>query len=298
MDKKTAKRLTDHIVYLPCDHETDRPILAAISGSERTLIFDAGNSPVHARLFLEQLADYSLPKSEYLVISHWHWDHIFGMKQMNLPALAHRETKRKIEKLIGLDWSDKALDQRVQAGSEISFCAEMIKKEFPSDLRHEIDLQLPIITFDSQLEIDLGGITCLVEHVGGDHAQDSSVLYVKEERVLFLGDCLGTAIYAPERHYVPEHFLALLDQVEAYGAQTYVESHYYPQTKEQFSQEINELRWIAQSVMKHQGEHEAILGEMVQKLGRELTNGDHVVINYFKEGYRLRAYGAGETVNG
>ncbi|WP_134683045.1 MBL fold metallo-hydrolase [Brevibacillus migulae] len=286
MDKKTVKRLTDHILYLPADHDTDRPILAAISGSERTVIVDAGNSPAHARSFLEQLSGFGLPKMEYLFITHWHWDHIFGMKEWNLPTIAHRETKRELQKLIGLDWSDAALDQRVASGTEIAFCADMIKKEFPGELRHAIEPVLPQLTFDSQAEIDLGGITCLLQHVGGDHAQDSAVLFVKEEKVLFLGDALGPAIYAPERYYVPEHFLALLEQVESFGAATYIESHLFPQTQEQFAHDLNEMRWMAQAVLDHQGGREAVTAEMSQRLNRELSRDDLAVISYFLEGYR------------
>jgi len=288
MDKKTVKRLTDHILYLPADHDSDRPILAAISGSDRTVIVDAGNSPAHARLFLEQLSEYDLPKIDYLFLTHWHWDHIFGMKHMNLPTIAHRETKRELQKLIGLDWSDEALDQRVEAGTEIAFCADMIKKEYPGSLRQGIDPMLPHITFDSQVEIDLGGITCLLQHVGGDHAHDSSVLYVKEENVLFLGDALGPAIYAPQRYYVPEHFLDLLERIEAFGAATYIESHLFPQTQEQFSHDLNEMRWMAQAVLDHQGGHEAVVDEMTKRLNRELSKDDHSCIRYFLEGFHLQ----------
>jgi glyoxylase-like metal-dependent hydrolase (beta-lactamase superfamily II) len=44
------------------------------------------------------------------------------------------------------------------------------------------------MTFEDEVQIDLGGITCIIKHVGGDHADDSVVIYIKEEKILFLGD--------------------------------------------------------------------------------------------------------------
>ncbi len=55
---------------------------------------------------------------------------------------------------------------------------------------------LPDVTFDQRIEIDLGEVTCVVQHVGGDHAADSVIVYVKEEKILFLGDCIFPKIYA------------------------------------------------------------------------------------------------------
>ena len=36
------------------------------------------------------------------------------------------------------------------------------------------------------MELDLGEVTCVLKHVGGDHAHDSVVMYIKEEKILFL----------------------------------------------------------------------------------------------------------------
>ena len=46
------------------------------------------------------------------------------------------------------------------------------------------------IVFQERLDIELGGVTVRIRHVGGDHSADSSVMYIEPDRVLFLGDCL------------------------------------------------------------------------------------------------------------
>src|SRR5699024_10896015 len=108
--------------------------------------------------------------------------------QMNMLTIAHEKTKTQLKKIMDYEWSDEALDDRVEIGLEHQFCSEMIKKEFGVD--RNITITLPNITFKEELEIDLGGIRCVIKHVGGDHSDDSSLIFVEEEKVLFLGDCL------------------------------------------------------------------------------------------------------------
>jgi glyoxylase-like metal-dependent hydrolase (beta-lactamase superfamily II) len=84
------------------------------------------------------------------------------------------------------------------------------------------------------MELDLGGIHCLIEHVGGDHADDSSVVYVKEDKVLFLGDCLYPDYKGDRWRYTVKGTQALLNRLEKYDADLYVLSHDIPLSKTQF----------------------------------------------------------------
>ena len=70
----------------------------------------------------------------------------------------------------------------------------MYQKEFSEQPRN-IKIIPPNLTFQNQLELDLGEVTCVLKHVGGDHAHDSVVMYMKEEKILFLGDCIYADIF-------------------------------------------------------------------------------------------------------
>ncbi len=102
------KQLTKNIHYLPFG-DNDRPTLAAISGSRYTLIVDSGNTPNHATLFLSLLSEYSLSPIRYVVLTHWHWDHSFGLSTMNYISKAHRLTAKNLLELSQLEWNDSAL---------------------------------------------------------------------------------------------------------------------------------------------------------------------------------------------
>lgn len=277
------QKLTNRVYYLPASHETDRPVLGVITGDAHTLLLDAGNSSDHARLLLDELVQLNIPTPGLVVLTHWHWDHIFGLSHLNVPSISHKKTKSYIEELKDLSWTDEDLDKRVQQGKEIEFCAEMIKKEFPSKER-DIEITTPTMTFETKLEIDLGNVTCIVEHMAGDHADDSSILYVKEEKVLFLGDALYPNIYASKRHYVPDTFLQLLDRIEAYDADILIESHGVPIERKSFFFEMNQYRTMAESAKQHTGDMDAMTQELTQTFQRNLTTDDVEMIQYFVDG--------------
>lgn len=276
------KRISENIMYMPANHETDRPILAIISGSKSSLIIDSGNSSKHARLFLGELKKHNITNQKYLVITHWHWDHIFGINEMNLITVANEKTQNEIIKIKNYEWTKEALDKRVKEKIEIPFCAEMIKKEFENF--NDINITCADIVFNNRIVIDLGGINCVIENVGGDHSSDSTVIYVEEEKVLFLGDCLCPDIYAEKESYDIDTLLSLLNKLESYEADQYIESHWKPVNKEAFLSYINEMKEIANIVKRHDGMIDKIKDGVKEKLNRKLTQDDYELIKHFING--------------
>ncbi len=283
--KMALQRISENIVYLPKDDTTDRPILAAISGTKKTLLIDAGASPAHVELFQSELKRHHINRGDYVAITHWHWDHTFGMSALNLPIIAHVETRKHLKKMMSYGWTDEAIDMRVQEGIEIPFCADMIKKEFTN--RNEITITLPDIVFEKRLLIDLGGLHCIIEHVGGDHSNDNSIIYVEEDRMLFLGDCLGPSIYTGKWCYQSKQVLALLAKIQSYNAETYLESHWKPVTRAEFTQETKIMRVVASCIKDCDGDKNILIAETTKRLGRQLNEADLETITYFINGLSI-----------
>ncbi|CAM3854523.1 MBL fold metallo-hydrolase [Mesobacillus thioparans] len=263
---------------------TDRPILGMVVGNNKTLMIDAGNSEDHANYFLSELLKRGVPDPDMVVLTHWHWDHIFGLSAFpNIVSLASKQTKQEMEKLIPLSWSDEALDTRVREGSEIEFCAKAIKEEFTD--HRDITIVLPDLTFEKRVEIHLGGVTCIVQHVGGDHAADSTVVFIKEEKILFLGDCIYPDIFSEKQNYTIKETLRLLDELEAFDADTYILSHQKAISKEEFNQEAAMLRNIAKYTDRCSGNQQKIIDEYKKHVKRELTEDEIETIADFVNGY-------------
>jgi glyoxylase-like metal-dependent hydrolase (beta-lactamase superfamily II) len=240
------KKLANRVYYMPHYSETDRPALGYICGDNFSVLVDSGNSPAHARDFLNLVDKMGCSPAKFVVITHWHWDHIFGMKTVGLHAISHEETKKKIDYLKTLKWDDASLDERVATGEEIEFCSEMIKREMPT--RDYLELKSPDETFTNKIEIDLGGVTCVVEHVGGVHSHDSSIVYVPEEKVMFLADCLYQDFYSGEWSYDKNEFHILIDKIEKYDATTYVLGHQDPKTYEEMWSLLDDIASIGDIV--------------------------------------------------
>lgn len=171
----------------------------------------------------------------------------------------------------------------MKTGVEVLFCADMIKKEF-ADHREDIQIVLPEILFESKITIDLGNLTCIIENIGVDHAEDSSVVFVPEEKVLFLGDILASDLYVANWKFTVEKLLMVLDKIEGYDAEIFVESHCEPIDKKQFSEQTDRLKTIA-SVIKSEGNNrEEVNSELSKLLKRSLTEEDEVIIGYFLNG--------------
>ena len=108
----SLNHVSSHVYWLSPDSTTDRPILGAVTGARGTLLVDAGNSPTHAHILLRELAQHHLPAPTFAMLTHWHWDHVFGTSALDLPTFAHHETRRSVSVMASLDWSDAALDAR------------------------------------------------------------------------------------------------------------------------------------------------------------------------------------------
>ena len=238
------KNLTENVYYQPHYQPTDRPVLGLISGEKFSLVMDAGNSPAHAAEFLKNVEGMNVSPLKFLAITHWHWDHVFGIRTMDLLTLSHEMTKKIIDYMKTLEWDDESLDKRVETGEEIEFCQEMIKREMPS--RDHLVLQSPDISFADRIEIDLGNLSCIIEHVGGVHARDSSVVYIPEEKVLFLGDCLSPDFYSGDWSYDRNELDLLLLKISRYEADVYVSSHNDPETHDEIWSYLNRLQAIGE----------------------------------------------------
>lgn len=283
MNQPLLNQISEHVYWLAPDSTTDRPTLGAIVGDRATLIVDAGNSPAHANLLLGELAKLGMAKPTYLVLTHWHWDHVFGLSAFDLPVFAHEETQRVIEEMAQLDWSDEALDKRVEAGIEIEFCRDMIKAEWPD--RTDLRFNAPDISFATELEFTLGGVQCLVKHVGGDHASDSSIVYVREDNIAFLGDCLYEDLHHGPRNYTIDKLFPLIDEIVSYNADYYLLGHDpEPMSNAEMMAFTGLLKSIGEQVDQACGNRALIMRRLQEDSGAPLDDDTGELVDAFLAG--------------
>src|SRR4051812_38755830 len=121
-------KISEHVYWMP-PGEPDRPSLCAVVGARRTLMLDAGSSDAHALQFLDGLAARDIPSPQQIVLTHWHWDHVFGAAAFGVSVIAHIETAKELARLATYDWSDAGLEQRIKTGEQTAGGARNIKLE-------------------------------------------------------------------------------------------------------------------------------------------------------------------------
>lgn len=232
------KKISERIYYLPSDSETDRPVLGYIRGDRYSLMVDAGNSSNHVDIFNRELTEQGLPLPDYVAITHWHWDHTFGMSAVTGLTIANKSTNEQLKIVKDWSWSDEAMARRLQTGDDIEFCDRCIRLEYTD--RSNIDVRTADIEYDRSLGLDLGGVHCILSRITAPHSDDSTVIYIPEEKVLFIGDADCEDFYHNNGKYDKNKLEELIDYLSPLDFTTYVLGHDEPQTKDEVMEYLND----------------------------------------------------------
>ena len=173
------KKLTNKIYYFPHEVETDRPMIAYIKGKKYSLAIDAGYSEKHIDDFYNSLEKVSLKKPDFTVITHWHYDHTFGMHYIHGISIAHKKTNAFLKEEQKKAYQAQYIDVLKQNDA----CFE---KEYHNETK--LNIVLSDIQFEKEIYLNLGEITAHVFHTESPHSEDTVCIYIPEEKALFLGD--------------------------------------------------------------------------------------------------------------
>lgn len=207
------EKISENLYVRPYERYSDRPNIGLIRGQDRSLLYDAGNSPLHAAAIRQDLNALGLPMPDYVALSHWHWDHTFGACGWDAAILAGCDTDAVLRRMQTWKWDKASMNDRLDRGVEIAFCHGMICREYPDPT--QIRLRMADMVFDDRLTLDLGGVTCELIRAGGPHSEDSVICYVPSDGFAFLGDSYGKDLYGLPWHFDMEHEADFASAVDA-----------------------------------------------------------------------------------
>ena len=175
------KRLTERIWVYPYEEDRDRPNLSYISGDRWSLAVDAGHSAEHTREFYRDLEEAGLPLPKMTVLTHWHWDHTFGMHAVHGLTLANGRTNQYLADF------RKRLEKE---GTSFFFAMdERILREYEDG--KPVVITLADLVFRGEMLLDLGSCPVRIFQAEAPHTDDSTLVEVPGEKALILGDCTG-----------------------------------------------------------------------------------------------------------
>jgi glyoxylase-like metal-dependent hydrolase (beta-lactamase superfamily II) len=210
------KKLSEHIWYMPFEEERDRPNLGYVKGEKMSLAIDAGHSEAHLKEFYDILQKEGLPFPSITVLTHWHWDHTFAMHAVNGITIANEKTNGYL-----LEYMKKI---ETNGPDEFLNMYDSIQKEYEGG--REVIVVHADIVFEGDMTIDLGGCTVRLILTQAPHTDDSTLVYVCEDKTLFVGDAACSQFPNGGKDKTLAGKLA--DTIRSTCAETCVEGHWHP----------------------------------------------------------------------
>lgn len=216
-------KLSNTIYYLSNQDNNERPTLGLVCGDSCSLIIDSGNSPQHAKDFLLEIEKLNVPPVKYVAITHAHWDHFLGMNEFDATVIVNGQTNEIIKEWQSFSYDDRSLKSYVNTNQMSAICMNIIQADMPN--RDSFKLKSPDIIFENTLTIDLGNKLCILEKIKSTHSEDSTVIYIPDEKVIFLGDCAYGTTTNSLFHFKQSLLLPMIKDIQKYNAEMFLLGH-------------------------------------------------------------------------
>ncbi len=210
------KKLSEHIWYMPYEEERDRPNPGYVKRKNWILAIDAGHSSADTKEFYALLEKEGLPLPVLTVFTHWHGDHTFGMHAANGLSIANKKTNSHLA-----EWKNK-----IEKNGPAEFFAlhESIRKEYSEN--KEVIVKLADIVYSGEMSLDLGDCTVKVIQSQAPHTDDSTLVYIENDKTLFVGDATGDDFFTGIKDAALCKKLA--DTIRLLNPQICMEGHWVP----------------------------------------------------------------------
>ena len=170
-------------------HPEGRSNCGMIHTAEGVVLVDTTARPVDIKAYMA-LAGISPADVCLILLTHSHSDHTSGIPLFDCPVLAHKLTRQRIAKR----GTDRA------------------------------KLQMPTEVFEKHREMEIGGLRLEMIHTGG-HTPGSSIIWLPDPRVLFVGDLIFQGGYPFLATANVRALMQALRRIPGFGAQVIVPGH-------------------------------------------------------------------------
>jgi glyoxylase-like metal-dependent hydrolase (beta-lactamase superfamily II) len=236
---RELEQLAPRVYLFPRDEtpNTIQPNIGLIELSDQTILIDSGNSSRHARKIQTALDVAGLPPIKTIILTHHHWDHSFGLASFNpSQIISHTLCAKYLREYAQREWNPVVLREEIALNPKREIGNNAIIDAI-SDW-HNFRIALPNMSFNRKLNLYFDELRIELSYVGGRHADDSIIVRLPEQKLIFLGD----SYYPPPYHLREEEDVDLdIPMLESFLEQDYdiyVDGHGPPRRYEAFAKMI------------------------------------------------------------
>ena len=192
--------------------------------------------------FYRTLEEAGLPLPKLTVLTHWHWDHTFGMHAVHGLCLANEQTNRYLNDF-----------RKRLAAKGTAFFLEMddrIHREYTNG--RPVVVTLADLVFRDEMLLDAGSCPVRVSRAKAPHTDDSTLIKVPGEKVLILGDSTGGVF--SEWTVDPSLAEKLAHTVEKINPEICLPGHWTPLSPEITIQDLLEKIRFRKEIYEHENQ--------------------------------------------
>ncbi len=193
------------------------PNLGIIEGERSVLVVDTGMGRENARKVLDKAREIAKGRPLFLTLTHFHPEHGFGHQVFAGEAtILYNRRQRDELRAKGPGY----LDMFRGFGEHVAKCL--------------VDVQFvdPDLVYDGRLTMELGGRAVELIEMGPAHSMGDQVVWLPEERVVFVGDLVETGVFPIVPFFPPDDadvngnkWIRVLRRIAALGPKTVVTGH-------------------------------------------------------------------------
>ncbi len=205
-----------------------------------TLVFDTFLIPHAARDLRAAAEHFTHQPVGWVVNSHWHGDHVFGNQVFVPPTtiiatprtrqLMARDVAAQIEATKQqLPGEIQATREQAESESDPAKCQALLQRvaglERQLKVMRTVELTLPQLTFDSQLDLHGSQRTATLLTYGEGHTESDCFLWLPDAGIVFAGDLMVIGRHIWMGHGNPDRWISVLDRIVSLGVRAVVPGH-------------------------------------------------------------------------
>ena len=159
---------------------------------EGVLVVDTRMHPQDAELLLAEIRKRTHAPIRWVINSQFHGDHYMGnsvFRDEGATFIQHRDTRKVILERFEFEVEQRPFDQ---LGYE----------------RGEVELVLPDVLFDSELTLELGGVTIELYYLGAGQNEGDTLVYFPHAKALHMGGVFHNRSWANTSLYAVDGWVA------------------------------------------------------------------------------------------